>query len=366
MGILKITITSFRNHSYKEVDFSDGLTVIWGDNGSGKTSLLEAIHVLSFGKSFKTHKPGSLVKNGDNSFLISGNFQLNKLKETINTECKKTGAQKTKINGKPIRGRKDLIGRNPVVVLSPEEQDITKGGPLERRRFFDRLFSVVSKKYLDTIQTYGRLLKQRNASLVRNRDGLTQISDVFCWDEQLCGVAIELWSQRNSLMNDFKDSLCQVVKSYNDSAEVAIFYPDQNTSLKEYKDTLLSTQQKDLSWGRTTTGPHRDNIDILWSGEKIRVVGSQGEHKLCLVFLKIAEMQFIKDKTNKFPTLLLDDLFAKLDLGRSKKLVSLLNELKSKSGETVQTIVTTTDMVNIENSGIFSSGSKIKKHHLTR
>ena len=366
MGISKITITSFRNHSHKKVDFSEGLTVIWGDNGSGKTSLLEAVYILSYGKSFKTHKPSSLVKKGDSSCLVSGEFQHNKLKDIINTEYKKTGSQKTKINGKAIVGRKELIGRNPVVVLSPEEQDITKGGPSERRQFFDRLFSVVSKNYLNTIQTYGRLLKQRNASLVRNRDGLTQTSDVFCWDEQLCNVGTDLWLQRASLMGEFKHSLDRVVGSYNDSAEVGIFYKPQTVGVGEYKNMLLKNQQKDLVQGRTTGGPHRDNIDVVWFGEKIRSVGSQGEHKLSLVFLKIAEMQFIKDKTGRFPILLLDDLFAKLDLGRSKKLVSLLNKLKTKTGELVQTIVTTTDMINIENSGMFSSSSKIKKHHLTR
>ena len=108
--------------------------MIWGDNGSGKTSLLEAIHILSYGKSFKTHKKGDLIKSGEVSYIIKGKFERDEVLDVVDTEFGASGTQRTKINGKPISGRKEQIGRNPVVILSPEEQEITKGGPSETSR----------------------------------------------------------------------------------------------------------------------------------------------------------------------------------------------------------------------------------------
>ena len=366
MGILKITLSSFRNHNQKELGFGEGLTVIWGDNGSGKTSLLEAIHLLSYGKSFKTHKQKELIKNGLHSYIVRGTFKKNNSTDKVDTEFGTGGAQKTKINGKLISSRKEQVGRNPVVILSPEEQEITKGGPSQRRSFFDRVFSVVNKEYLNTLQSFFRLLKQRNASLVRIREGKVSTGEIYGWDEQIGGVASSLLLQRDLMIEKFKESLFYVQSKYDINVEVEISYKPNIKESLDYKQVLLTTQETDISMGRTTRGPHRDEIDMLWRGAKIRSVGSQGEHKLSLVFLKLSEVMFIKEKTGSFPTLLLDDLFAKLDLGRSRKLVKLIGELEKETGEPIQTIVTTTDIVDIEQSGILSENSNATNHRLSR
>ena len=163
--------------------------MIWGENGSGKTSLLEAIYILSYGKSFKTSRHKDLIKKDSASYIVRGLYGKNGASETIDTEYKIKGSQKTKLNGKRITNRKEQVRRNPVVILSPEEQEITKGGPAERRRFFDRVFSVVSTEYLDTLQTYVKILKQRNALLIRVRDGKAKDTEVSTWDEQLTTTA---------------------------------------------------------------------------------------------------------------------------------------------------------------------------------
>ena len=340
--------------------------MIWGDNGSGKTSLLEAIHILSYGKSFKTHRRGDLIKNGDSSYIVRGRFETDKVLDVVDTEFGGSGTQRTKINGKVISGRKDQIGRNPVVILSPEEQEITKGGPSERRRFFDRVFSVVSKEYLNTLQSFGRLLKQRNASLVRIRENRGTTEEIFGWDEQMDVVATKLWSQRNTLMAKYKESLVYLLGKYDGDLEIALSYTPNIQEPGLYREILLKTQKKDILQGRTSRGPHRDNLDVMWHDKKIRPFGSQGEHKLSLVFLKLSELIFIKEYVGQFPILLLDDLFAKLDHDRSKKLVSLLNNIETEKGESVQTVVTTTDVVNVEKSGIFSGNPNTINHHLVR
>ena len=366
MGISQITLLSFRNHEKKDLNFNEGLTVIWGDNGSGKTSILEALHVLSYGKSFKTSKRKQLIKKGFPFYVVRGVFTTNGVSETINTEYRLGGVQKTKINGKLITSRSQQVRRNPVVILSPEEQEITKGGPLNRRRFFDRAFSVVSLKYLTILQEYSKILKQRNALLINIRDGEAKTSSVSIWDEQLVSSATKLYKQKEEMFKDFSRIMNRLQNYYEHDVQIEVRYSPSVSEVSEYKNILKSTKKADVLSGRTNRGPHRDNIKVCWGGDETRVVGSQGEHKLTLVFLKLAEMMLVKEKTGSFPILLLDDLFAKLDLERSKKLVRLINQLESKTDTAIQTIITTTDVLNIEQSGILNDNQNPTSHHLVR
>ncbi len=366
MGILRITLSFFRNHNQTTLDLSGGLTVIWGENGSGKTSVLEAIHILSYGKSFKTNRQKELIKKGSPSYIIRGVFSKSGVEESIDTEYGLNGFQKTKINGRLISNRKEQVRRNPVVILSPEEQEITKGAPTERRRFFDRVFSVVSTDYLNTLQVFVKTLKQRNALLLRIRDGKTQNSEILTWDEQLAKAGSSLCAQRKEMLEEFVSVLNYLQAHYEEDVEIGIKYKPNLKDSNQYLSLLLKTKDTDVSLGRTTKGPHKDDMEMFWCGAKIRTVGSQGEHKVSLVFLKLAELLFVKEKTGSFPILLLDDLFAKLDLGRSKKLVNLINKLETETDASIQTIITTTDIVNIEQSGILKNSKNVSNHHLTR
>ncbi len=367
MAIAQISLNSFRNHHLKEIDFFEGLTVIWGENGSGKTSLLEAVHIMSFGKSFKTHRKKTLIKDGENSFVIRGRFNQPTHKDVINAEFSKTGKQTIKLNGKIVSGRKELIGRNNVVVLSPEEESLTKGPPKNRRQFFDRMFSVVSPQYLDTLQKYNRILKQRNSSLVRFKEKKTSFSEVLGWTDPLLNFGLRLWKLRGGFLKIYEKTLFDIVDVYDDNnVKIKTTYKKKPSTEKEFQELLTSSEEKDKALGRTTVGPHCDDVSILWGENPIKIVGSQGEHKLSLVFLKLSEMLFIKNETETYPTLLLDDLFAKLDIGRSKKLVLLLNQLENDTGKPIQTVITTTDLVNIENCGILVGKNEIKTHHFLK
>ena len=366
MAILKISLHSFRNHLFKEIDFFEGLTVIWGENGSGKTSLLEAIHVIAYGKSFRTHNKKTLIKKNQDAFVVRGEFLSEQSNDLINTSYYKTGKQITKINGKPISSRKDIIGRNNVVVLSPEEENITKGPPENRRQFFDKMFSVTSKDYLNTLQKYNRALKQRNASLFRLKENKGTHKEVLGWTEPVVDLGVALWEFRKEFLSSYKKILKELVFLYGEEIGVDMVVKKNTLSKKEYYNLLISVEGQDKALCRTTKGPHRDEVKILWGNRPIKTFGSQGEHKLSLVFLKLAEMLFIKNKTGQYPTLLLDDLFAKLDLDRSKKLVFLLNQLETEQGNPIQTVITTTDIINVEKSGILVGKNKIKTHHLVR
>ena len=160
--------------------------MIWGENGSGKTSLLEAIYILSLGKSFKTHKQSSIIKKGHTSYILKGDFINNKITNSIAIQTNLNNKKTIKVNGKIIKNRKEIIGKNNVVVLSPEDQVITKGGPKERRSFFDRLFSIVDIDYLNILQEFNRALKQRNAILLDSNQ--VKEENFLLWEEKLLSL----------------------------------------------------------------------------------------------------------------------------------------------------------------------------------
>ncbi len=336
--------------------------MIWGANGSGKTSLLEAIYILSFGKSFKTHKQTSIIKKGNRNYIIKGVFCSENITNNIAIQTDLKNKKTIKLNGKTIKNRKEIIGKNNVVVLSPEDQIITKGGPKERRFFFDRLFSVVNNDYLNTLQDFNRALKQRNALLVNNKQAKEEV--FFPWEEKLSISAIRLWQKREDCFYDYVKSLNKVIAKYQKDLILTVSYKEETCTKEDFRKKLKKTRERDSLLGTTTNGPHRDNIKVLWDEKNIRDFGSQGEHKIALIILKLAEINLIKQKTGKHPTILLDDVFAKLDLNRSKKLVSYLNSIKTEEKEPIQTIITTTDILNVEQSGLILDNVGVKTHKL--
>lgn len=362
MAISKLSLFSFRNHEKKEITFSKGITVIWGENGSGKTSLLEAIYILSLGKSFKTHKQSSVIKKGHTSYILKGDFSYGEITNSVAIQTNLNNTKTIKVNGKTIKNRKEIIGKNNVVVLSPEDQVITKGGPKERRLFFDRLFSIVDNDYLNTLQEFNRALKQRNALILNCKQ--TKGESFLPWEEKLSISAVKLWEIRKKCFSDYLKSLNNVVSEYQKDLILNVLYMEKTYKKEDFEKKLKQTRERDCLLGTTSHGPHRDNIKILWSGKDIREYGSQGEHKISLILLKLAEIHLIKKKTGKNPTILLDDVFAKLDLNRSKKLVSYLNSIKTEEKDPIQTIITTTDVLNVEQSGLILNNKDVKTHKL--
>ena len=336
--------------------------MIWGENGSGKTSLLEAIYILSLGKSFKTHKQNTVIKNGHSSFIVKGDFFSRGVKNKVAIQINQKNKKVIKVDGKISKKRKELFGKNNVVILSPEDQIITKGGPRERRNFFDRLFSIINKEYLNTLQNYNRALKQRNA-LLNNKESL--VEEIYLlWEEKLSIYAVKLWELRKKSFSDYTNSLNSVISEYQKNLTLTVSYNEKNYKKNDYEKLLRKTRDKDFILGRTTTGPHRDKIDVFWEYKNLRDFGSQGEHKISLILLKLAEINLIKEKTGEYPIILLDDVFAKLDLKRSKKLVSYLNSIRTGENKPVQTIITTTDILNVEKSGLKLDNLGVKTHKL--
>lgn len=334
----------FRNHHNAMFEFTPGLNILWGENGSGKTAIIEAIHLLSIGRSFRTNRRKDLLQYGQDSFKINGTFLVDEKTDVIRLNQVSDGKRKMFVNDVPIEGLKEIVGKHPVVLLSPEEQTITKGGPQDRRQYFDKMFSVVSPEYLEKLVTFQRVLKQRNAALQLCRENRAGVSEIETWEEPLAVAAASVWKMRKSMIAGFSTCCKKAVHNYGETdAFLEVGYESKNPgAISEILNALKNQRRKDIINSNTETGPHRDRYSFVLNGKDIRSFASQGEHKLALVLIKLAELYYVKERQGAAPVFLLDDLLAKLDFKRGQKVLSLLEK-------TAQTIVTTTDIVQVKN-----------------
>ncbi len=347
MPIKEIGLVSFRNHDNINMEFSPNINVIWGKNGSGKTAILEAIHSLSIGRSFRTNRKKELLKDDKDFFSITGIFNAKDKIQEIQINQTKDGTRRILIDGNKLESIRELVGLNPVVLLSPEEQIITKGAPQDQRNYFNKLFSIVSNKYFTILSEYNRILKQRNKLL----DSFNLINEagkeLIVWNEKIAEIGQKLWEKRGEFFKRYGIELKKTVKDFKNgnftfSFEKPITIPENK---KEYIEILNSKQSKDIYLGRTTFGPHTDKVNFMFNGKNIKQYGSQGEHKLALLLIKLAEVKLIRKETEKVPIVLLDDLFAKLDDSRSKQAMAMIDN-------NLQIIITTTDLKIVEDRGV--------------
>jgi len=333
--------------------------VIWGENGSGKTALLEAIYTLSMGRSFRTRLYKETLKEGCDNLSIKGLFTNKDQKQKIVLNQLLNGQRKFIIDESNHVSVKELVGKNPIVILSPEEQIITKGYPADRRSYIDKIFSIVSGEYLNTLLMYQRILKQRNTAIRNLRYGATRKEAVTAWDEPLISAGKKLWDIRIELMEVFINQIHCATKKYNsNNVDLVLIYKPEG-SIETFEIRLEKALNSDLNKGWTTTGPHRDNYTFLFNTRSLREFGSQGEHKIALVLIKMAEISMINIITGSNPVLMLDDLFAKLDFKRADEVLSLL------SGRG-QTIITTTDIVDFKKHGLDLKSPHNSTYYLER
>ena len=347
MPIKEIGLVSFRNHDTINLEFCPNINVIWGKNGSGKTAILEAIHSLSIGRSFRTNRKKELLKDDMEYFSVTGKFQTADKVQEIQINQTNDGARRILIDGNKLESVKELIGLNPVVLLSPEEQIITKGTPQDQRNYFNKLFSIVSNQYFTILSDYNRILKQRNKLLDDFNIINEAQTELGIWNERISEIGQKLWKKEEELFKKFSLELKNTVKDFEDSDFT--FSCELVTKIikseKEYLEILEKRQNKDIYLGRTTFGPHTDKINFIFNKKNIKQYGSQGEHKLALLLIKLAEVKLIRKVTQKDPIILLDDLFAKLDDSRSKQAMAMIDN-------DLQTIITTTELKIVEDRGV--------------
>ncbi|MFA4838314.1 MAG: DNA replication and repair protein RecF [Candidatus Neomarinimicrobiota bacterium] len=367
MVVKNLRLVNFRNYLTANFTFHPQLNLIVGENGSGKTTILEALQILALSKSFRSNVDADIVNNSESYYQVFGEFEGNSESEvTLNVNFSKNDGKKVFINKYPLKKRTDMVGKVPTVILSPDNQNITGGGPAGRRDFINRILSQIDREYFAQLIEYRVRLLQRNSILVAYRQKRKTNYDAYVEtnDELLTKAGEYLQKSRYRFLEDFNpvfQSNFEQISHIQKPVSLKMQF-NMNTEGADFGETFLRKLrdrfQKDIEVGRTTCGPHLDNLIILLGDKEIRQVGSQGEHKVVLVALKMAEGQFIQNRQPESVIFLLDDLFALLD---EKHCLKIVDDISRKN----QTFVTTTDAGLLKKYGFDESNPEMKIIHLS-
>lgn len=353
MEITSLKAQSFRNLSDLSVEFHPKVNLIWGNNGQGKTNILEAICCLSLGRSFRSSSDKPLLQFTKPLFYLSADGEKNG--EKFRVEMGYNGTQKkTKVNGVPQKRLLDFVGNIRTVTFSPDDLSLVKGGRAERRSFLDTMLCQISNKYCLDLATYHKIVEQRNKILKDNpRDAKNLL---IGWNTQLAVHAAYIWLARYKATKFLEKMTVEFFKRVSDS-ELNInmtYYPEigedyweitDSTTKEDLARKLMSTFDKniglELRRGFTLYGPHKDDLSVKINNMDAKSFASQGQQRLIVLAMKIAELHFIEDETEESPILLLDDIFSELDPDKIKNLMNVLNEKER------QVFITTTEKLTL-------------------
>ena len=327
-----ISLLQFKNYPTKKIGFSERIVGFCGKNEIGKTNLLDAIHYLSFGKSYFHRTDTQSVMKGESGFRIEGEFNKNGQSENCFCILRENGKKEIGINAIPYEKLSKHIGHYPCVVIAPDDSILITGESKERRTFIDQLISQIDEQYLKHLISYTKLIQQRNALLKSMAE--TQQKDeelLLVIDKQLEEPALYIVTKRKELFIEFSK---KVIAIYHEIAQginnenIEILY-QTNLEGNNYGSLLKLNRSKDLFSMRTNIGPHRDELEIKLNEQPFKTSASQGQRKSLLFALKLAELELLKEHKQFPPLLLLDDVFEKLDesrIGNLLQKVCLENE----------------------------------------
>ncbi|WP_306643486.1 DNA replication/repair protein RecF [Sanyastnella coralliicola] len=327
MRIRSLSLVNFKNYEEATLDFSPEVNCLVGDNGSGKTTVLDAIYYLSFCKSYFNPIDSQNVRYDQSFFLIQS--QVEKAGEVDKLHCGVKSGQKKQFrrNDKEYQRLADHIGLYPAVILTPNDIDLVKEGSEVRRKFMDGIISQYDRKYLDSLLEYNRALLQRNNLLrffAENRTYDEESLEV--WDHALVKYGEYIHEQRTAFVEKFISFFNEVYQKISGGAEaVSLMYQSQMID-KKLDDLLQDARGKDRQLRRTTQGIHKDDLSFLIQDHPIKKFGSQGQQKTYLIALKLAQYSFIEEATGEKPVLLLDDIFDKIDDKRVGALMELVSQ----------------------------------------
>lgn len=341
MQIQSLHLQGYRNHLDTKVELAPHINLITGPNGAGKTSLIDAIHYLCMSRSFVSQSDQYIAHTDQKYFMVSGYFKGN-IRSQFKIGCNYSRGEGKKIfvNDSPLDRFSDLIGQVPVVVLGPQDLKLTSEGPAERRLFLDSMISQISKPYLQLLIKYRKIRKQRNRLLQEFRGPLSQLArHLEPWDVQLCQTGSAIIKKRADVLQKFQNYLLMQYQTITGlTLRPSLTYQtitDQTSSIeqieKEYTRLLGENFEKEAEREITLIGPHRDEILFYLDDMELRKYGSQGQHRLFSMSLKMGQLFYYTDELEDLPIMLLDDLFGNLD---QKKTATILETLNRHSGQT--------------------------------
>ena len=356
MWIKKIKINNFRNYKNQEINLEKNINIFYGENAQGKTNIIEAIFLSSMGKSFRAKKDKEMIMLGEEKSNIEIEYEKTDRDGKIKIEL---GNKKiVYINGIKIKKLSELLGKINVVIFTPDDINILKGGPQNRRRFLDIMISQLRPNYMYNLNLYLKTLEQRNNYLRQIKEENKNENMLDIWDEELSNYAINIYNYRKEFIEKIKNKIKNIHSEItNNKEEIEIEYLSECISKEKYLELLKQRRKLDIIKGYTTKGIHRDDFNIYINKKELGIYGSQGQHRTAILSLKLSELNIVKDEIGESPILLLDDFMSELDEKRRKNFLEKIND--------VQVIITCTEKIDIENKEILvynvRSGNAIKE-----
>ena len=336
MIITKLELNNFRNYDSLKLKLDSKTNILYGKNAQGKTNVLESVYLCSTTKSHRSSKDAELIKFNSDEGHIKLFINKNDREYRIDIHLRKNKSKGIAINGIPIKKASELFGIFNVIFFSPEDLNIIKNGPAERRRFVDMELCQLDKIYVYNLINYNKVLSQRNQLLkdIYFRPDLEDTLDV--WDMQLADYGSKVIKRREEFIEDINEIIKPIHEELTNGKEKINIVYNKNCNEENLYDQILLNRKKDIKYKSTSVGPHRDDILFFNDEINIRTYGSQGQKRTVALSLKLAEIELVKSLINDTPVLLLDDVLSELDSDRQNHLLKSLDD--------IQTLITCTGL----------------------
>ncbi len=345
MYINDINIVNFRNYDKLSLKFNKGINIIYGNNGQGKTNLIESLYVLAFTKSHRSYIDNNLIKKNKNNLKVNGNIYINKIKSKLEIQIKDNN-KILKMDNNEVKKINEYISKMNIIIFYPDDLELIKNSPNIRRKYLNLELSQLYSNYYVLINEYNKILKIRNDYLKKNSKNDKTYFDIIT--NYLIDKAIQIYRIRNKFIIKLNNNVTKIYKNLTGLDNFNIIY---KTSIafdnyeKDYLKTILEKEfkniyQKEIKYKMTLIGPHRDDLEFYIDNKNIKEYGSQGQQRMAVLALKLAEIDIFKQYKDSYPILLLDDVFSELDKRKKNNLLKYINN-------DIQVLITTTDLSNI-------------------
>lgn len=336
MIIKSLELENFRNYDSLKIEFDERTNILYGDNAQGKTNILEAIFLSSTTKSHKGSKDKEIVNFDQEEAHIRTYIEKDGLTEKVDMHLRKNKTKGIAINNQKIKKAADLLGLLNVVLFSPEDLRIIKNGPSDRRRFVDMELCQLDKFYLYNLNSYNKIVNQRN-KLLKDLYMNPELKDTInIWDSQLISFGKQVIERRKNFIEQLNEIIYDIHKKLSGDKEELIIAYEPDILPEDFEKKLSANQWKDMKLKQTSVGPHRDDFSFMVNGVDIRKYGSQGQQRTAALSLKLSEIELVKKITKDTPVLLLDDVLSELDSNRQNYLLNSIGD--------IQTIITCTGL----------------------
>ena len=334
MYIKNIKLKNFRNYENQEINLENKINIFYGDNAQGKTNILEAIYLCALGKSFRTKKEKELILFSKENSFIEINYQKKDREGKINLEI--NNKKYFYLNNIKLKKLSEILGNINIVLFSPDDINIIKGVPENRRKFLNIMISQLRPNYVYNYNLYLKILEQRNNYLrqIKYENKNRELLEI--WNQQLTICAENVYNYRKEFIEKILNKINNIHSKITEEKEkINIKYISNFKNKEEFLKELKNNEEIDIQKGYTTRGIHRDDFDIYINNNKLNIYGSQGQIRSFILSLKISELEIIYDEIGEYPVLLLDDFMSELD---EKRRVGFLNSVKD-----AQVLITCTD-----------------------